>query len=315
MDWMRLGLIAGVLVMTGCATTGFRAGAPEGAIDVIAHRGASEYAPENTLAAFKLASEQGADWFELDCTLTADGEVIVIHDDDTERTTGVPGRVEKKTLAELQKLDAGAWKGPEFTGERLPTLAEALDLAQQRQIGVYIEIKDSANDHALMRRILESAGEGEKPTASRRREMAAMIRDSKSRNHELTIKVIKLVRERRMQQQVVIQSFSPIVCAVALREAPGIRTEFLGCKDDDKPEQWPLVLRWERLLDPAGLNPHYDSLDRGLLDHLHGEGKTVAVWTIDDEATMQRMAQWGIDAIITDKPDLCLRVLGAMGRR
>ena len=75
-----LGLAAmGVVMMTGCATT-YRAGAPEGSIDVIAHRGASAYAPENTLAAFALAAEQGADWFELDCTLTKDGEVIVIHD-------------------------------------------------------------------------------------------------------------------------------------------------------------------------------------------------------------------------------------------
>ena len=72
--------------MTGCVTT-YRAGAPEGCIDVIAHRGASAYAPENTMAAFRLAAEQGADWFELDCTLTKDGEVIVIHDNDVERTT------------------------------------------------------------------------------------------------------------------------------------------------------------------------------------------------------------------------------------
>lgn len=69
MKYATLGLILGVLAMIGCVTTGFRAGAPDGAIDVIAHRGASAYAPENTLAAFKLARELNADWFELDCTL------------------------------------------------------------------------------------------------------------------------------------------------------------------------------------------------------------------------------------------------------
>jgi len=296
--------------MTGCATTGFRAGAPDGAIDVIAHRGASAYAPENTLAAFGLARELNADWFELDCTLTEDGEVIVIHDDDTERTTGVPGKVAKMTLAEVKALDAGAWKGPEFAGERLPTLAEALDLAKRLQIGVYIEIKDSANDYALMRSILEAAQDSKTLSARQRGHVAAMMRDSQSRNYGLTLDVVKLIRERRMKHQVVIQSFSPIVCAIALHEAPEIRTEFLAAKDDKKPEQWPYVLRWEQLLGAAGFNLDTDSVDRETVARLHKENKTVAVWTVDDEETMRRLADWGVDAIITNKPDLCLRVLG-----
>ena len=296
--------------MTGCATTGFRAGAPDGAIDVIAHRGASAYAPENTLAAFKLARELKADWFELDCTLTRDGEVIVIHDDDTERTTGVPGKVAKMTLTEVKALDAGAWKAPEFAGEPLPTLVEALDLAKSLRIGVYVEIKDSANDYALMRRILE-ANEGAATLSPRqRRQVAGMIRDSKSRNYELTMDVIKLVRDRRMKHQVVIQSFSPIICAVALHEASEIRIEFLAAKDEEKPEQWPYVLRWEQLLGAAGFNLEIDSTDPETVARLHRENKTIAVWTVDDKETMRRLAGWGVDAIITNKPDLCRRVLG-----
>ncbi|MCX5771701.1 MAG: glycerophosphodiester phosphodiesterase family protein [Candidatus Hydrogenedentes bacterium] len=310
MKFKMLGLVLGVLAMTGCATTGFRAGAPDGAIDVIAHRGASAYAPENTLASFKLARELNADWFELDCTLTKDGQVIVIHDDDTERTASVPGKVAKMTLAELKALDAGSWKAPEFAGERMPTLAEALDLARNLQIGVYIEIKDSANDYALMRGILEATQDAKTLSARQRGQVAGMIRDSRSLNYQLTLDVIKLIRERRMKRQVVIQSFSPIVCAVSLHEAPEIRTEFLAAKDEKKPEQWPYVLRWDQLLGAAGFNLDIDTVDRDTVPRLHSEKKTIAVWTVDDEETMRRLADWGVDAIITNKPDLCLRVLG-----
>ena len=123
---------------------------------VIAHRGASAYAPENTLAAFQLASDMKADWFELDCTLTKDGEVIVIHDDTVDRTTPAEGRVADLTLAELKTLDAGTWRDPEFADERLPTLGESLDFAKGK-IGVYIEIKDSDDDSALREQILEGA--------------------------------------------------------------------------------------------------------------------------------------------------------------
>jgi glycerophosphoryl diester phosphodiesterase len=186
----------------------------------------------------------------------------------------------------------------------------ALDLAKSLRIGVYIEIKDSANDSALMRRIIESAEDTNTLSARQRRQVAGMIRDSKSRNRELTLTVIDLVRERGMKRQVAIQSFSPIVCAVALHEAPGIRTEFLALKDEKKPEQWPCVLRWEQLLGAAGFNLASDSVDRDTINRLHDEDKTIAVWTVDDEETMRSLAGWGVDAIITNKPDLCRRVLG-----
>jgi glycerophosphoryl diester phosphodiesterase len=93
---------------------------------VIAHRGASHLAPENTLAAFRLAWEQGADAIETDLRLTADGAIVCFHDDDGARLLGDSRRVREFTLDDLRALDAGAWKGPEWTGERVPTLAEAL---------------------------------------------------------------------------------------------------------------------------------------------------------------------------------------------
>src|SRR5512138_815337 len=87
---------------------------------VLGHRGASADAPENTLAAFRLALEQGADGVELDVWRCRTGEVVVLHDEDTRRVAGSPLRVREATLAELRALDVGAWKGPGFRGERIP---------------------------------------------------------------------------------------------------------------------------------------------------------------------------------------------------
>jgi glycerophosphoryl diester phosphodiesterase len=93
---------------------------------VIAHRGASSYAPENTLAAFDLALQMGVRHLELDVHLTCDGHLVVLHDDTLERTTNGAGAVAQHTLAALQALDAGAWFGDAFAGERIPTLDQVL---------------------------------------------------------------------------------------------------------------------------------------------------------------------------------------------
>ena len=146
-------LMAGVLIMSGCATVDSAKIVGDGRIDVIAHRGASAIAPENTLAAFRLAHELKADWFELDCTLTKDEEIICIHDDSVDRTTNGKGKVKDLTLSELKKLDAGSWKSADYAGERLPTLGETFDMAKGN-IGVYIEIKNSSSDGELEKSIL-----------------------------------------------------------------------------------------------------------------------------------------------------------------
>ena len=107
---------------------------------VIAHRGGSKLAPENTLAAFRNAVKLGADGFELDIHLTKDGRLIVIHDDTVDRTTDGKGPIRGQTLAELQRYDAGKWFGPKFAGEHLPSLDDVLELAGPKT-RVVIEIK------------------------------------------------------------------------------------------------------------------------------------------------------------------------------
>ena len=126
-------------------------GAPRDCL-AIAHRGASSYAPENTLAAFDLALTMGTRHLELDVELTADGHVVVIHDDTLDRTTDGSGPVTARTLAELRRLDAGRWYGPAFAGEQIPTYEQVLERYRGRA-HLHTEIKGRAPE--LSRRTVD----------------------------------------------------------------------------------------------------------------------------------------------------------------
>jgi glycerophosphoryl diester phosphodiesterase len=110
---------------------------------VIGHRGAAGDAPENTLASFALAVEQGADSIELDVHLSKDGQIIVCHDTTVNRTTNGKGEIGELTTEELKQFDAGAWAGPKFVGERLPLLEEVFDLVPET-MSVNVEIKSDS---------------------------------------------------------------------------------------------------------------------------------------------------------------------------
>ncbi len=128
---------------------------------VVAHRGASGHAPENTMAAFRRAVELGAMFIETDLQLSRDARFVAIHDDTLERTTNGQGQVHEWTLAELRELDAGSWFGGEFIGERLPTLEEILQFARETDVIFYLELKPCAAwgvEHALVA-ALRDAGE------------------------------------------------------------------------------------------------------------------------------------------------------------
>jgi glycerophosphoryl diester phosphodiesterase len=114
-------------------------------IMVIAHRGASSYAPENTLAAFELALQMGVRDLELDVHATRDGHIVVIHDENVDRTTDGSGPVASHTLSALKALDAGSWLAPRFSGERVPTLEEVFE-RYKGQAHIHTEIKGHATD-------------------------------------------------------------------------------------------------------------------------------------------------------------------------
>jgi glycerophosphoryl diester phosphodiesterase len=108
---------------------------------IIGHRGASAEAPENTLAAFRRAAELGAAGFETDLRVTSDGEFLLLHDARVNRTTDGRGQVDELPLAALRRLDAGSWFDKKFAGERIPTLDEALGLAGELGLRIYLEVK------------------------------------------------------------------------------------------------------------------------------------------------------------------------------
>ncbi len=125
-------------------------------MEIIAHRGASADAPENTLAAILLAWQQGADAAEIDVQLTADGQLVAIHDETMLRTGGVDWAVKDRTLAELKTLDVGSWKSPQFASERIPTLAEVLDIVPLGK-RLFIEVKCGVNAIPELVRVLSAA--------------------------------------------------------------------------------------------------------------------------------------------------------------
>lgn len=132
-----------------------------GKLHICAHRGQSYSAPENTLAAFRSAVQLGASVCETDLALTADGEFVLIHDATVDRTTNGRGLVANMALRELRDLDAGAWFGPQFAGERIPTLKESLDLAKALGFVVQLELKIHGRDDELLPKLARFIDEQE----------------------------------------------------------------------------------------------------------------------------------------------------------
>jgi glycerophosphoryl diester phosphodiesterase len=126
---------------------------------VIAHRGASGHAPENTLAAFRRAVALGASFIETDLHLSRDAHFVAIHDETVNRTTNGRGKVHDLTLADLRRLDAGSWFGSEFSGERIPTLEEILEFSKKNDVVFYLELKPTGawgGEHALIGALRET---------------------------------------------------------------------------------------------------------------------------------------------------------------
>ena len=237
-----------------------------------AHRGASYEAPANTLAAFLLAVELGADGIELDVHLSKDGHVVVIHDFDVSATTDGQGLVCDKTLAELKELDAGSWFDPVFAGQRIPTLQEVID-AVGRRLLLNIELK---------------------------------VRGWSDRG--LTAEVVKIVQQNGLVDRVILSSFNPPVVWRAKRRNPKIATGLLYAQD--KPLF--LRKAWSRrLLRPTALHPHYAMVDSHYVWWANKQGYRVNVWTADDPADMRRLMHAGVDIIITNHPDLLRGVVQA----
>jgi glycerophosphoryl diester phosphodiesterase len=236
---------------------------------ILGHRGAKNHAPENTLAAFKIALELGADGFELDTQLTSDGQVVVYHDIRVDRSTNGHGRLSQFSLAELRELDAGSSFSEKFRGEKIPTLDEVFETIGKRAI-INVELKNFSAPF-----------------------------------DPLAEKVCEVVRRHAMQKNVIFSSFLPWNLKKAARFLPDVPRGLITIKG-----KWGV---WGRSFgfnfgDYDALHPYLGDVTAQQVQRVHKLKRRINVWTVNREDDMRRLFSWGVDGIMTDDPQLAVRL-------
>ncbi len=243
---------------------------------IIGHRGASAFAPENTLAAFDLALQQGADGIEFDVRLSRDGVPIVIHDANLIRTGLSDQKVAALTATELQQIDVGSWfsrrhgrSEATFSNERIPRLEQVLEMFSQRKALLYLEIK--------------IGGEGARAAAE----------------------VVRAIRHWSVQEHTVVCSFDISVIESIKRRDDGIRTAALFEPQFSRPLE---VIKQMRLLDVA-LRSHADEIalhhllaGRRIIEKARHAGLEIVIWTVDRPKWIDRARAMDIKVLFTNDP-------------
>jgi glycerophosphoryl diester phosphodiesterase len=237
-------------------------------VELIAHRGESFDAPENTLAAFRLAWERGATAIELDTHLSRDGALVVCHDPDTARTTDVSKLIRESTVEELRPLDAGRWKGPRWAGERLPVLGEVLTTVPDDG-RCLIEIK---------------VGPEAVPA------LAEAVRASGLRPGQLT--VISFHDETVAEVKRVLPALTVNLLSEFHRDPP------TGLWTPSPSELVSLALSLGA--DGLGVSFH-GPVDRSFVDLAHSHRLELNVWTVDDPSDARRLISAGVDSVTTNR--------------
>jgi glycerophosphoryl diester phosphodiesterase len=238
---------------------------------LFAHRGASLYAPENTMEAFNLAMQQGADGVELDARLSADGEVIVIHDPTVDRTTNGHGRVATFKLTDLRALDAGSFFSEKFRGAQIPTLDEVFGVIGGRGI-INVEFKNYTTPP-----------------------------------DQLVEKVCALVQKHNLQNKVLFSSFFASNlkrAAHLLPEVPRGLLALSGWKG-----MWARSFGF-MFGEYQALHPNITDVNVPQVARVHKLNRRIHVWTANAEQDLLRLKNWGVDGIITDDPLAAVRVTG-----
>ena len=236
---------------------------------VWAHRGASGYAPENTLDAFRKAVEMGADGIELDVQMTKDGELVVIHDETIDRTSDGKGWVKDYTLEELRAFNYNRTK-PEYKHADIPTMREVFELLKPTGLFINIEIKTGV---VFYEKIEE--------------------------------KILALAKEMGMEDRVCYSSFNHYTVTRIHALKPDAEVGFLYA---DGPIDMPSygVKHGVNALHPALYNLQYD----GFVKECKEKGLKLNVWTVNERPYMEMCCQYGVDAIITNYPDIAKEVVG-----
>lgn len=231
---------------------------------IIAHRGASSLAPENTIAAFSKAMEVGARWFEFDVDIAGDGSLIVIHDDTLDRTTTGTGSYYRLGFSDIRRLDAGRWFSDTYRFERIPEAADALEFAHAQQMGANLEIKPCAGGERLRERLVES--------------LAVAVAGSK------------------VPSRLIVSSFDHELLAAFHAASPNVA---LGWLIERACEEW---REGAAALGARAIHPGVEGLSRGDVQAMRDAGFEVNVWTVNDVEQARELASWGVTGIFTDRP-------------
>lgn len=238
----------------------------------IAHRGASGYAPENTMAAFEKSVEMKADLFEIDVQMSKDGEIVVIHDTSVDRTTNGTGMVKELTLDELRNLDAGSWFGEKFAGEKIPTLDEVLDTYRGKS-GILIEIKSPALYPGIEQKIATKLKERNMHKPNNNKIIV------QSFNHES------------------VQTFHSILPSVPVGVLVGYSSEGISRK---KMKSFSSYADY--------VNPSKKMVTEDLVERVHDNGMDIHPWTVRSKESAESLMDAEVDGIITDYPDYVSKI-------
>ena len=243
---------------------------------IIAHRGASGYAPEHTFVSWDRATEIGVDYLEQDLQMTRDGVLVVMHDSTLDRTTNGAGAVIAHTLAEIKQLDAGAWFDPQFAGQRVPALREVFERYGQ-SASYYIETKNPEEAPGMEAKLLDLI-------------------------HEFGL------REGAVQKwQVLIQSFStPSLLEIKDMDPQLPLIQLIPREQSSQQIQRDLD---DMRTYAVGIGPARTSVDEALVESAHSHGLVVHPYTVNEEAEMRRLIALGVDGMFTDYPDRLARLI------
>lgn len=235
-------------------------------VDNVAHRGATGYAPENTIAAFDKGVEMKADYIEIDVQRSKDGELVIIHDTTVDRTTDGTGSVKDLTFEQIRSLDAGSWKGEEFTGEKIPTFDEILD-RYRGKVGILIELKAPELYPGIE---------------------AQVAQELKERN-----------LDKPQNEKIIIQSFNFESMKITNSLLPKVPIGVLTSNRAHTTEQ--ALKEFATYADY--FNPSYGIVSKELVDQVHALGMKIQSWTVRSQEAADFLLEMNVDGIITDYPD------------
>lgn len=240
---------------------------------ILAHRGANKVSPQNTIPAFKKAVEFLADGIETDVHLSKDGKIVICHNYTVDATSDGTGLIDDMTFSELRQLDFGSYFNEAFKGTQIPSLDELLEVVKNMTL-VNIEIKPPKQKNDLVKKVIEE------------------------------------VHRFGIEKNTVISCFDPECLYESKRIDKDLKTGFLYETGEFGTEVMNFgIAKYCKQLDACAAHPEHILLTKETVDELHSENLMVNPWTVNKEEDIIKYTQWGCDALITNVPDLCRKVL------